>query len=122
MTAKLAAELVARCFDARTTTHFAHLATRSYAQHVALGEFYDEIAAKADAFIECYQGVNGHIASYPSIKPEAGCSPLECLPELHKWVVAHRAECAGDDTELANLIDEILSTIDRTFYKLKFLK
>jgi hypothetical protein len=48
--------------------------------------------------------------------------PLECLPELHKWVVANRAECAGDDTELANLIDEILSTIDRTFYKLKFLK
>jgi len=30
------AELVARCFQARTEAHFAHLMTNSYAEHVAL--------------------------------------------------------------------------------------
>ena len=42
------AELVARCFAARTSAHLAHLTTTSYAQHVALGDFYDAIASGAD--------------------------------------------------------------------------
>ena len=36
-------ELIVRCFHARTNAHILHLQTRSYATHVALNEFYDEI-------------------------------------------------------------------------------
>ncbi len=38
-----AAELVARCFAARTAAHFAHLKSKGYACHMALNEFYDSI-------------------------------------------------------------------------------
>ncbi len=116
------AELIARCMDARTVAHFAHLRTRSYAQHMALGSFYDAIGAFADSFAECHMGVEGFIDSYPAIKPNPQASMLEYLPELHDWITKNRTDCAGGSTELANLIDEALAEIDRTFYKLKFLK
>lgn len=116
------AELIARCFDARTTAHFAHLRTRSYAAHVALGEFYDAIAEAGDKFAECHMGVEGHLDSYPAIKPDPATDMLTYLPKMHTWVAEHRTACADGSTELANLIDEILAVIDRTFYKLKFLK
>lgn len=115
------AELVARCFDARTSMHFAHLRTRSYAAHIALGDFYDEIAEVADKFAECAMGVEGRIDKYPSIKPDTSAQPLDYLLELHDWVTRHRTECADGHTELANIVDEILSVVDRTYYKLKNL-
>lgn len=116
------AELIARCFDARTVTHFAHLKSRSYAEHMALGEFYDAIAEAADRFAECHMGVEGLVTEYPAIKPDTAAAPMAYLTNLHDWITKHRTECADGSTELANLIDEILATIDRTYYKLKFLK
>jgi hypothetical protein len=132
------AELVARCFAARTSAHFAHLCTKSFAQHSALGDFYDAIASAADEYIECYMGVYGQLEvdDFPYIRPGAG-PIITQLTTLRTWIAENREDCceAGDDkdgeqaesndvdcTELANLIDNILSTIDRTLYKLKFLK
>ena len=116
------AELIARCFDARTVAHFAHLRTRSYAEHMALGDFYDAIATAADAFAECHMGVEGLVTNYPAITPKPGAEIQPYLTELHDWVTKHRTVCADGSTELANLIDEILAVIDRTFYRLKFLR
>ena len=131
------AELVARCFAARTATHFAHLITGSYAQHMALGEFYDAVAASADEFVECYQGVFGKLAGFPDIRPSQG-DITTALSDLRTWIAANREECCesyDDDekdetsesndaecTELANQIDNILAVVDRCLYKLKFLK
>jgi len=115
------AELVARCFAARTAAHFAHFTTRSYAAHVALNEFYDAIVDAADTFAECHMGVEGPFKSFPNVPVPTG-EPVDWLLDLHRWIKAHRTECADGSTELANLIDEILSVIDKSFYKLKFLK
>jgi hypothetical protein len=132
-----AAELVARCFAVRTSTHLAHLCTRSYAKHMALGDFYDAVAAGADEFIECHMGVFGKldISDFPPIRLATG-DPVTQISDLRTWIVANREECceAGADkegeqaesndvdcTELANLIDNILAVIDRALYKLKFL-
>lgn len=122
MTDKLCAELVARCFDARTVAHMAHLRTRSYAQHMALGSFYDDIAEAADKFAECHMGVEGPLGTFPSIKPDTTADMLDYLTSLHDWVTKNRTACADGSTELANIIDEILAVIDRTFYKIRFLK
>mgnify|MGYP000600256799 FL=1 len=132
------AELVARCFAARTAAHFAHLITGSYAQHMALGDFYDAVASGADEFVECYQGIFGKLTGFPDIRPSQG-DITAALSDLRTWIAANREECceayddnedgenAGDrddvdNTELANLIDNILAVVDRTLYKLKFLK
>lgn len=134
---KPCAELVARCFAARTGAHLAHLTTTSHAQHMALGDFYDAIAASADEFVECHMGVFGKLeaADFPDIRLGKG-EPTQQLQDLRTWIAANREECCEsydkdddhaesndvDCTELANLIDNILAVIDKALYKLKNLK
>jgi hypothetical protein len=131
-----AAALVARCFAARTSTHIDHLTTRSYAQHMALGDFYDAVATSADEFVECYMAIHGKLDSkdFPSIRPTPGGS-LNTLTDLRTWIVENREEVCEpegdkdsenerddvDCKELASLIDNILAVVDRAIYKLKFL-
>lgn len=136
---KAACELVARCFAARTSAHIAHLCTDSFAQHIALGDFYDAIAAAADEFFECWMGVyrKTAVADFPAQRLATG-DPVTQLKDLRTWIAANRFECceAYDDdeddevsergeapnTELANLVDNVLAVIDRTIYKLVNLK
>ena len=70
-----AAEFVARAFAARTAAHLAHLKSRSYAAHMALEGFYEDIIDVADRFCEVYQGLfdlkkrangSGHAAGKPA--------------------------------------------------------
>ena len=118
-----APELVSRCFAARTAAHLFHLETGSYAEHMALGDFYDEIASGADKFVECFQGVFGKIKRYPDDEEtETRTAPIPMIAALRTWLVDHRDECSKDESELENLVDELLATCDRTLYKLKYLK
>lgn len=114
-------ELVARCFEARTQAHMAHLTTVSYAEHKALNEFYDEIVDKADDFAEAYMGRYGML-KFSTTRPKVGdmTKPVSIPTELRSWIDANRKEC-GDEKELQNLIDEILRVCDSTIYKLRFL-
>lgn len=116
------AALVAQCFAARTAAHFLHLRSRSCAEHVALEEFYTALVDKADAYAECYMGVEGIFKSFPNVPVPLSADPLSLLTDLHDWVSTNRTKCACGTTELANLVDEILAVIDRAFYKLKFLR
>ena len=123
-----AAELVMRCFNARTTAHILHLGTRSYAAHMALGDFYDGIAGRADSFAEAYQGIyglltfnNASVGCYDPGKDYRDGQAM--LVELRAWVCARRKDIGSPtDTELQNIIDEIVSLIDSTVYKLRFLR
>ena len=49
-------ELIAILFLAREIAHREHLKTRSFAAHMALNEFYNDIVERADAIAESYQG------------------------------------------------------------------
>jgi hypothetical protein len=120
MTAKCA-ELVMRCFEARTQAHVAHLTTNSYAEHKALDEFYNGIVDLADSFAEAAQGRYG-LLKYPASSPKVGDrSHPESIPtELRQWIDGHRDECTKH-RELQNLIDEILHLCDSTIYKLQQL-
>ena len=50
-------ELIARVFCARNAAHLEHWRTKSYAQHVALCAFYNDIIDALDAVVEARQGV-----------------------------------------------------------------
>jgi hypothetical protein len=111
-----AAELVARVFAVRTAAHFAHLTTKSYAQHVALEAFYEDVIDKADAFIECFQGVFGPVKNFPDVPlPKGGLAPIA---ELREWLHSNRTGVCKGQRELENLVDEITSVCDRAIYKL----
>ncbi len=130
------ASFVSQTLAVRTAAHLAHLTSTSYAQHMALGDFYDTIATSADEFVECYMALHGKLDSkdFPSIRPTPG-DPLNTLTDLRTWIVENREEACEpendkdseneredpDCIELSSLIDNILAVIDRAIYKLKFL-
>jgi hypothetical protein len=116
------AELIMRCFHARTVAHVLHLKSRSYAQHIALNEFYDEIVPLVDSLAEAYQGDYGIIDGYPT-KFVMFDDGLALLKDLAGWIADNRADvCDEDDTYLQNILDEIMALVRSKQYKLKFLK
>lgn len=119
MSTNVAAEIVARCFAARTSAHFAHLSTKSYAAHMALGDFYDDVAEKADVFCECWQSWYGLMGEFPSVPLLKG--ETQPIAALREFVASNRTQASQGKTELGNLLDEILSVCDRALYKLKNL-
>jgi len=119
---RVVAELKLRCFYARDEAHSAHLTTTSYAQHMALGAFYDEMPDLVDSLVESYQGIYGIVEDKPNVTmPAGGMVPI--LTQLRKWIMANRDSVGiSDDTELQNDIDSIVTLINRTMYKLKNLR
>ena len=114
------AELVARVFAARNAAHYAHLLTSSYAQHIALGGFYDGVIPIADSFAENLMGRFGRFEGFPNVK-ESSNDPLQIMGNLTKWVDSNRMAFEGI-SELQNIIDELLSLTNSTAYKIRELK
>lgn len=116
MSEEKASMLIVMCFDSRTKAHIAHLQTKSYAQHIAFNEFYDGIVLLADSFAEAFQGRYGIIQNYVTISSNS--KGLESIKSLRRWIDANRVEISKE-SELQNIIDEIISLCNSTIYKLE---
>lgn len=116
-------ELVMDLLHSATVTHIMHWQTESYAQHVALGEFYSEIPDLVDAVVEAYQGKNNIILRNfsPSMSNYEEIQPLEYMEYLNAELTEGRA-LFGEDAEIQNLVDAIADLIDTTMYKLRRFK
>ena len=115
---KQAAKFFMGLLNAATVAHILHLQTRSFAQHMALNEFYQAMPELVDAVIEAYQGKYGIVDGYPatiSIPKD----PITFITDFSSFVATYRDIC--EDSEIQNLIDEVADQIDSTMYKLKFL-
>lgn len=116
-------EFALTLLHAATNAHILHLRTRSYAEHVALGEFYQALPDLVDAVVEATQGRTGELVDYPVQYYAPAGSGLEELEMLKDYVDEERhKEGIPQDSEIQNLIDEIADQIDSTLYKLRFLK
>ena len=108
-------------FAARDFSHKAHLNTDSFAQHMALGDFYDEIIDLADSLAESWMGRNlQKVGEIPTITAPKG-EPLTVMKRLLD-VVKDSRDFTDGDTMLSNIMDEIEQLFTSTLYKLKFLK
>ena len=114
-------QLISRVFYARNLAHYEHWRTKSYAQHKALGKFYDGVIEALDALIEAYQGLNGLIGSIPSPTDTKGDS-LKILKADAEWIEANHEEISGGNRAVANLIDNVTGIYLSTIYKLENLK
>lgn len=116
----LAAEFFATLLHSATSGHILHLQTRSFAQHMALNEFYQQMPELTDELIEQYQGRYGLVLDYPSGYEVPTGSPLEFLSSLSEYIGANRAQVASD-SEIQNAIDNLQTLVNSTIYKLRFL-
>lgn len=117
------ARLIAILFLSREVAHREHLNTKSYAQHVALGSFYDSIVDNADAIAEAYQGRHGLIGKIPMLT-ETDTGDIADILEKHLGMLEKIRYTAVEktDTPIQNLIDTAAETYLSTLYKLRNLK
>tara|TARA_R110000868_G_scaffold181339_4_gene422292 strand:+ start:1552 stop:1914 length:363 start_codon:yes stop_codon:yes gene_type:complete len=115
-------EFIGHLFLARDVAHSAHLNTRSYAKHKALGKFYDSVIDLADSFAEAYQGRHGLIGPISLKGSKNPSNVVSFLEDSLRDIESCRYEvCDRDDTAIQNIIDEIVGLYLSTLYKLKFL-
>jgi hypothetical protein len=105
-----------------TAGHIHHLGTDSYSQHQALGEFYVELDKRADKFMEAYQGRYSKIF-FAEKALFLGENGLALVQYICDQIESYR-KMPGfpQDSELQNIVDELLDLTDSTKYKLRFLK
>ena len=122
MSHKDAAEFVGVLLHSSTATHFLHLQTASYAAHKALGHYYENIVNLADRWAESYQGHMGIIplADYPEgFKVQSDAKKY--ADSLLTFVKGIRGDLP-QETDLQNIVDEIVAEITTLIYKLERFK
>lgn len=122
-------KLLAVMFLSRDVAHRVHWKTKgrgSFAQHMALGSFYDDVVDAADKIAEAYMGRYGSLGDVPFMEP--GEKPTKdnvdtLLENYMDMIEEGRFEaCDKDDTPLQNLIDEAVGLYLTTLYKLRNLE
>jgi hypothetical protein len=114
-------EFVSRGFALRDAAHLAHWATRSYAEHVALGAFYDGLIDGIDGIIEAYQGCFGLIKAVEPTDYKRDEILSQIVTEAN-WIAENRDKIAKGNEVLENKLDELGGLYASTVYKLRFLK
>ena len=111
-------EFFSKLFEMRDTSHLMHLATKSYAEHKALDDFYNGILDLTDSLIESYQGIYG---LQEIVIPESKAQePVSYLQSCYKWIDDNRS--SFKESFYQNQIDTIQELIASTLYKLRFLE
>ena len=114
-------EFILSLLHSATNTHILHWQTKSFAEHMALGEFYAAMPGLIDTLVEATQGVTGEIIEFPADYYPPAEDGLTELLELREFFIENR-DVMPKDREIQNLLDGIGDQIDSTLYKLRFLK
>lgn len=102
-------------------SHMWHLLSKSYAQHKALNEFYDELQDLIDELAEASIGVNGELSLCDRTFTYSDCAG--CIEEIkhYKEYIDNVSQQMQDQNSLINVLDDINTLCDQTIYKLENL-
>lgn len=109
--------VIGQLFQSRDIIHIAHLQTTSYSEHKALNEYYDGILGLTDDIVESYFGTIGKRLNFKIPGSEYMNSKAH-LTYMKDYMMKHRNVFGAENTHLQNTIDEVISLITSTLYKL----
>lgn len=112
-------KIALRLIQSRDIIHLTHLATLSYSQHMALDDYYKDITEIFDRYIESLQGLNGTLEDIKLPSSSKVEDPIDYLVTLDKFIEANKR---GLRSFLISILDDAQELINKTVYKLKFLK
>lgn len=110
-------ETIQRVFAGRNAAHIEHWKTKSYAQHVALGDFYEQAIEILDRFVEARQGLFGVIGEVEGAKKDL----VKQLKDDFLALSQQREAVCGNITALENIMDELAGLYLTTIFKLERL-
>jgi hypothetical protein len=96
-----------------------HWQSKSYAEHQALGKFYEELPGKVDELVEAIQGKYDSTIEFPATYHSPASTGKRELHELSEYFEEKRS-VLPQDSEIQNIADEIQALIDSTLYLLRF--
>ena len=114
-------ELIARAFRTRNQAHLQHWKTKSFAEHKALGSFYEKLIDVLDKLVEAAQGSKGIIGHVDVSCKDESVECIKMLTDDANWISKNRSKIASGVPALENIVDEIVGLYLTTLYKLKNL-
>lgn len=108
-------------FGVRDQAHLLHWQTKSYAEHKALGAFYEGWIDLVDDFVETYQGRYSRIEGGVTIttQPYSEGFSARYLEEIAKYLQNDARRILNPtDTDLHNILDEMKGLVNKTLYLL----
>ena len=111
-------QLIEKLFRARNAAHIEHWKTGSYAQHKALGNYYEDVIGLLDEFVEAYQGTFGLVSDVKGQEPDVA----QLIHDDIIWLNENRGKLAKGVPALENILDEITALHMKTLYKLENLR
>jgi len=122
-------QFFSKIFESREMAHVYHLQLKgdpgSYASHIALGEYYDNVIGILDELIEVYQGQYDIVQGYNIIDTSStqNLDKLEYFSSVVDYLKNSRYTLLSqDDPHYQAIVDEIINLLYRLIYKLRFLK
>jgi len=113
-------EFFLKLLHAATNGHILHLQTKSYSEHKALQKYYEGLPDLVDSIIEEWQGAYQVIVEYPATYEAPNPDPLTEVMAIRDFLVKNRA-VVGDYSSIQNSVDNLMSLLDSTIYRLTFL-
>jgi hypothetical protein len=114
--------LISLLLKARDTAHMWHWKTKSFAQHMALGDLYEGLLELSDELFEMYMGKYGTIGhvelSIPN--PFSEQDPVEFVRQLFAFLEGQE-KLIPQDGFLVNKYQELQALVSRTKYKMENL-
>lgn len=116
---KDSADFLLTLLHATTNTHLLHWTTKSYAEHQALGAFYEELPDLVDSLAEKLMGKFGATPTFKGGYYAQAANGKAELEELKEYVQIQR-EKLPQDSEIQNEVDNIANLINQTLFLLRF--
>jgi len=113
-------EFFLKLLHAATNGHILHLQTKSYSEHKALQKYYESLPDLVDSIIEEWQGAYQEIVEYPTTYQAPNSDALTEVMAVRDFLVKNRA-VVGDYSSIQNSVDNLMSLLDSTIYRLTFL-
>jgi hypothetical protein len=113
-------EFLLKLLHAATNGHILHLQTKSYSEHKALQKYYESLPDLVDSIIEEWQGAYQEIVEYPTTYQAPNSDALTEVMDIRDFLVINRA-VVGDYSSIQNSVDNLMSLLDSTVYRLTFL-
>ena len=119
-------DMISTLLNSRSQAHIFHWQTKSqssFAEHMALGTYYDGIVELIDGIVESYQGKHDLLTGYKTIKM-VDYKSTEQLISYFKGLDDNieKNRKAVKESYIQNQIDTVQELIYSTLYKLRFLK
>ncbi len=114
-----ASEFLLVLLHSATNTHLLHWTTKSYAEHQALGTFYQEMPELVDSLAEAMMGKFDQTPDFPQMYHAPAATGKEELEALKDYVEQAR-QALPQDSEIQNEVDNIANLINTTLFLLRF--